>query len=83
MKVNPKLLVLSVCGALRPAIGLKWMTLPQLSGNMSQLKCRLFPASVWIGEKANLAGATVVASNYVNLTASRAILQAFDAHFLV
>jgi len=32
---------------------------------------------------AKLAGATIVASNYANLTASRAILQAFGAHFLV
>jgi len=33
--------------------------------------------------KLKLAGATVVASNWPNLTVSRAILQAFNAYFLV
>jgi hypothetical protein len=61
----------------------KWMTLPQLSGNMSQLKCRLFPAFVWIGEKRTWRVRRLSRRINANLTASRAILQAFDAHFLV
>jgi hypothetical protein len=41
----------------------KWMTLPELSGNMSQLYCESIPASIWISMMAKLAGATTVASN--------------------
>jgi hypothetical protein len=53
------------------------MTLPAQSGNMSQL----YRGFSWISMKANLAGATIVASICLNLTPSRTILQAPDRHF--
>jgi hypothetical protein len=55
----------------------KWMTLPAQSGNMSQL----YRGFSWISMKANLAGATIVASICLNLTPSRTILQAPERHF--
>jgi hypothetical protein len=59
------------------------MTLPPLSGKLSQLYCRVIPASFWIDERRNWRVRRLSRRINANLTASRAILQAFGAHFLV